>query len=39
MQKQTDLLIIRAGPVRLATAACARPLGREHLHVGKQMTF
>ena len=39
MKKETDLLIIGAGPFGLAMAAHARHLGIDHLTVGKPMEF
>ena len=39
MKKETDLLIIGAGPFGLAMAAHARHLGIDHLMVGKPMEF
>lgn len=39
MEKQTDLVIIGAGPFGLAIAAYARHLGIDNLVVGKPMSF
>jgi FAD-dependent urate hydroxylase len=39
MQKQTDLLIIGAGPFGLSQAAYAKHLGMDYLVVGKPMEF